>query len=248
MDKPEQTGNPMRVVVMQPYLLPYIGYFQLMAAADKFVALDDVNYINRGWINRNRLPSPQGPAWFTIPLVGASQNKLICELDIKPDDGWKRSLERTVSLAYSKAPHFDAVFPFFQELLNLATGSLSVFLSEQLQRLAHWLGISTHIVPTSRVYPKEDMKGEHRILSICRTEQAKIYLNPPGGRELYTPELFLGHGVQLQFLRPTVQSLQLRHSGEEGPVLSILDLMMLNPQDSLREAVRMFQVEDALPA
>ncbi|MFN9114197.1 MAG: WbqC family protein, partial [Bacteroidota bacterium] len=126
---------------MQPYFLPYIGYFQLMAAADRFVFLDDVNYINRGWINRNRLRTPQGPAWFTLPLVGASQNRLICDLEIKPDDGWKRSLERTLSINYSKAPCYAEVFPQFVSTLAAASGNLAQFLTQNLQQLAAWLGL-----------------------------------------------------------------------------------------------------------
>ena len=82
----------MRIAVMQPYFLPYIGYWQLIRAVDTFVILDDVNYINRGWINRNRISIRGEPCWMTLPLVGASQNKLISEINLLPDDGWKSRL------------------------------------------------------------------------------------------------------------------------------------------------------------
>lgn len=232
---------------MQPYFLPYIGYFQLMAAADRFVFLDDVNYINRGWINRNRLPTPQGPAWFTLPLVGASQNRLICELDIKPDDGWKRSLERTISMTYSKAPYYREVFPLFQGFLSAASGNLAQFLSRNLQEIAAWLGLTTQFVHSSSIYPKEELKGQHRILDICLREGVDIYVNPPGGRELYDDSVFSTAGVQLQFLKPELQNLQLTSCGEDGPVLSILDLMMNNSPQALQQAVSTFQVEAASP-
>lgn len=231
---------------MQPYFLPYIGYFQLMAAADRFVFLDDVNYIKRGWINRNRLRTPQGPAWFTLPLVGASQNRLICDLDIKPDDdGWKRSLERTISTTYSKAPCFPEVFPLFQGFLSDASGNLAHFLSRNLTEIASWLGLNTQFVPSSSIHPKGELKGQHRILDICLREGADVYVNPPGGRELYDAPVFSEAGVLLQFLRPELQNLQLTSVGEEGPVLSILDLMMYNSQESLRQAVGIFHVESA---
>jgi len=237
----------MRLAIMQPYFLPYIGYFQLMAAADRFVFLDDVNYINRGWINRNRLPTPQGPAWFTLPLVGASQNRLICELDIKADDGWKRSFERTISMTYSKAPYYSEVFPLFEKLLSAASGNLAQFLSRNLQELAAWLGLTTQFVPSSSIYPKEERKGQQRILDICLREGVGIYVNPPGGRELYDDSVFSAAGVQLQFLRNELQNLQLVSSGEDGPVLSILDLMMYNSQLLLRQAVNTFHVENDCP-
>jgi len=237
----------MRLAIMQPYFLPYIGYFQLMAAADRFVFLDDVNYINRGWINRNRLRTPQGPAWFTLPLVGASQNRLICELDIKPDDGWKRSLDRTISTTYSKAPFYREVYPLFQELLSAASGNLAHFLSWNLMEIASWLGLNTRFVPSSSLHPKGELKGQHRILDICQREGADVYINPPGGRELYDSPVFSAAGVQLQFLRPELQNLQLASAGEEGPVLSILDLMMYNSQEMLRQAAGSFHVEASLP-
>lgn len=237
----------MRLAVMQPYFLPYIGYFQLMAAADRFVFLDDVNYINRGWINRNRLRTPQGPAWFTLPLIGASQNRLICELDIKPDDGWKRSLERTISTTYSKAPCYAEVFPLFQSFLAAATGNLAQFLSQNLQEVAAWLGLATQFVPSSSIYPKGDLKGQQRILDICLREGAGTYINPPGGRELYDAPIFTAAGVELQFLKPELKNLQLGSVGDDGPVLSILDLMMYNSQELLRQAASTFQVETACP-
>ncbi|MFC5453923.1 WbqC family protein [Prosthecobacter fluviatilis] len=237
----------MRLAIMQPYFLPYIGYFQLMKAADRFVFLDDVNYINRGWINRNRLRTPQGPAWFTLPLIGASQNRLICEIDIKTDDGWKRSLERTISITYSKAPFFADIFPLFQSWLSSASGNLAQYLSRNLQDIAAWLGLDTQMVPSSSIYPKGELRGQHRILDICLREGADMYVNPPGGRELYDASVFSSSGVQLQFLKPELQNLQLVSAGEDGPVLSILDLMMYNSQQSLRQAVSTFHVETACP-
>ena len=75
----------MNIAIMQPYFFPYIGYFQLMHRVDKFVVLDDVNYINRGWINRNRLMLNGAAHFFTIPLKSASQNKLICDLELSDD-------------------------------------------------------------------------------------------------------------------------------------------------------------------
>jgi hypothetical protein len=233
----------MRIAIMQPYFLPYIGYFQLIAAVDRIVLLDDVNFINRGWINRNRLRTPQGPAWFTLPLVGASQNRLICDLDIKPDDGWKRSLAHTISTTYSKAPYFEVVFPLFQVFLSAATGNLSQFLSRNLTELASWLGLKTQFVPSSCIHPKGELKGQHRILDICLREGADSYVNPPGGRELYDAQVFSSAGVHLQFLRPELQTLPLSFDGEEEPVLSILDLMMFNSQESLRQAADIFHLE-----
>lgn len=233
----------MRLAIMQPYFLPYIGYFQLMAAVDRFVVLDDVNYINRGWINRNRLPTSNGTRWLTLPLVAASQNRLIRDLDILPDDGWKRIMECTVAATYAKAPEAAAVLPLFLRWLAAASGNLSAFLSWCLAEAAGYLGVAPDIVYTSSIYPRSGLKGSDRILDICLRERANVYVNAPGGRELYQPSMFAEAGIDLLFLEPKINAQDLlRYSGTEGPVLSILDLMMQNSTDLLHESVNAFQL------
>src|SRR4051812_7809722 len=103
----------MRIAVMQPYFVPYLGYFQLLAAVDKIVLLDDVNFINGGWINRNRIRVNGQPHWLTLPLAQASQNRLINEINIVDDPAWKRKAVRTLELTYQEAPFVDQILPFF---------------------------------------------------------------------------------------------------------------------------------------
>jgi hypothetical protein len=226
----------MRLAIMQPYFLPYIGYFQLMAAVDKFVLLDDVNFINGGWINRNRIAVKGEPHWLTLPLAKASQNRLINEIEIVDDPLWKRKTMRTVELSYQSAPFAGQILPLFSEVLQEAQGSLSTFLFYQLRRLADSIGIPIQIEQTSAIHPKEALTGQHRILEICAREGASTYVNLPGGRNLYDAELFAASGIELLFLDPNMSELNLRHGGQEGPCLSILDLLMLNPVAAIREA------------
>jgi len=226
----------MRLAVMQPYFLPYIGYFQLLAAVDKLILLDDVTFINSGWINRNRILVKGQPFWLTLPLSRASQNRLINEIEILDDRGWKRKIMRTVELAYNDAPFADSILPFFQELLIEANGPLSGFLFRQLRLLADYIGIRAMIEPTSAIYPKLGRTGQDRILDICAREGATSYLNLPGGRSLYDPELFAAAGVELLFLDSDLETLALRYSGSQGPILSILDLLMLNPATAIYAA------------
>jgi hypothetical protein len=232
----------MKLAVMQPYFFPYIGYFQLMAAVDRFVILDDVSYINRGWINRNRLPSDDGPVWLTLPVSGASQNRQIRDLEIAPDDGWKASMMRKVALTYAKAPYADTVLPQFERWVSQAQGNLSAFLCRCLSEVAEYAGIAAQIVPTSAIYSKGDLKGAERIMDICAQERASVYVNLPGGRELYDPRVFDEAGVKLLFLDTELRALPLEHRGPDGPTLSILDVMMQNPRDAIRSAVHGFRL------
>jgi hypothetical protein len=232
----------MRIAIMQPYFLPYIGYFQLIAAVDRIVMLDDVNYINRGWINRNRLQINGAPAWFTMPLVGASQNKLINEIDIMPDDGWKSRMTTAISTAYKTAPQYARVMPILEQVLARANGNLSTFLHHSLRTVCDHIGIRTEIIPTSSVHPKGELKGQQRILDICHREQAATYVNLPGGRELYETSLFDENGICLRFLNPAFSTLKARHSTSEGPILSILDLLMLNEPAIVLEAAMSYSL------
>jgi len=229
----------MRLAIMQPYFLPYIGYFQLMSAVDKFVLLDDVNFINRGWINRNRIAVNGEPHWVTLPLAKASQNRFINEIHVANDPSWKRKTLRTVELSYCGAPYANEVLPLFSDILSGAEGLLSVFLFRQLQRMANYIGIDVEIVATSAVYPREGRSGQERILDICRREGATSYANLPGGRDLYDPASFAAAGIELLFLDPNWAALSLQYGGQEGPRLSILDLLMLNSAAAVQGATKM---------
>ncbi len=225
---------------MQPYFLPYIGYWQLIRAVDKFVVLDDVNYINRGWINRNRIAVGGNPVWMTLPLVGASQNRLICEIDLLPDDGWRARMTAMVENAYKGSQSHSQKTPFFQELLHCAQGNLSDFLRFAIQQICSLLEIVVEIIPTSRIFPKGELKGQHRILDICEKLGAREYLNPPGGRELYDAELFDSRGIQLMFLEPPSVGLGLKSGSPNGEPLSILDTIIMNPKSAVQSAVASF--------
>jgi len=225
---------PRRVAVMQPYFLPYIGYFQLMAAVDVFVVYDDVAFINRGWINRNRILSGGQPQLFTVPLVGASQNRLICELTLAADPRWRDKLLRTVEQAYARAPQRDVVLPLLDKLLRVPTSKLDEFLLFSLRELAAFLGLAVEIRPSSRLYDNAHLKAQDRILDICRREQAGIYVNAMGGRELYASEAFERAGMKLNFLQPRPTSYAQGLGVAHVPWLSILDVLMHNERATVR--------------
>jgi hypothetical protein len=227
----------MKVAVMQPYFLPYIGYWQLISSVEAFVILDDVNYINRGWIARNRIAQSGVPLWLTLPLQGASQNKLIYTLDIAPDDGWRSRTLRTVRHAYGRAPCYQAIYGLFADLLGEAQGNLSSFLEGTIRRVLRFLDIEVEIIPTSRIIPKRGLKGSQRIIDICRSIGATEYVNLPGGVNLYHPAAFDEAGILLKVLRPQLENARLSSGANAGEVLSILDVLMMNKKDAVRRAV-----------
>ncbi|MFA7240221.1 MAG: WbqC family protein [Sulfuricellaceae bacterium] len=221
------------VAIMQPYFLPYMGYFQLMAAADKFVVFDDVNFINRGWINRNRLLLNGTPHTFTMPLRGASQNRLICEIELDDEQGWREKLLRTIRLAYGKAPCYAQASTLLERVIKYPSTRLDAFLLNSLHEIVHYLSLEVEIVSTSRIYKNTHLKGQERILDICRQEQADIYVNSIGGMDLYNRADFSRQALSLYFLRsrPVAYS---QGKGEHVAGLSIMDVLMFNEPSAVR--------------
>jgi hypothetical protein len=223
----------MKLAIMQPYFMPYVGYFQLINAVDEFVILDDVNYINRGWINRNRILINGQPKYITIPLKDASQNKLIHEIRIADDVSWKHNLLKTIEVNYKKAPMFEETFALLKSILDCDENNLSKFVTNSIKKIAEYLSIDTKIIDSSRMFDKKGLKAEERILDICIEKRADAYINPIGGIELYHKELFKENGIDLFFIKTNpVEYKQLR-SSEFVPYLSVLDVLMNNKKDAI---------------
>ena len=100
---------------MQPYFLPYIGYFQLIKAVNLFIIYDDVQFIKGGWINRNYILSNRNKSMFNLILKGASANKLINEISVQTD---QNKLLKTIYHSYKKAPYFEFVYPLIENILD----------------------------------------------------------------------------------------------------------------------------------
>lgn len=210
---------------MQPYFFPYIGYWQLIHAVDRFVIYDDVNYIKRGWINRNRILIMGEAAYITAPLHQSSQFKRICDTALQPSHIWRNKLVRSVEIAYRKAPYFLEIFPLVEELILHEAENLSVYLAHQLQTLSAFMGIQTEFVVTSRCYENNQLSGQERILDICKRERAITYINPQGGQAIYDTETFHNAGIDLRFIVIRLLPYKQRTAGFV-PYLSIIDALM----------------------
>ena len=225
------------VAVMQPYFLPYIGYFQLMAAVDVFVIYDDVNFIKRGWINRNRLLLDKQPKFFTVPLQAASQNRRICEISLVDDQKWRDRMLKSLHHAYVKAPYYLSVRPMMERILSSNGTSLSSFVLNGLREVSSYLQMTGEIRPSSAVYGNADLAAQERIIDICRREGAELYINPAGGTDLYQAEAFRAVNIELVFIKPRPLS-YLQAGDEHVPWLSIVDVLMYNPISTVRQYLR----------
>jgi hypothetical protein len=229
-----------RLAIMQPYLFPYIGYFQLINAVDTFVIYDDVNFIQRGWINRNNILINGKGHLFTIPLKDASQNRLINEIELA-DSGWESKLFKTIEQAYKKSQHFPEVFPLIQSLFSTRSNSIAELARKSIFSIANYLGFNTSLEPSSRKYNNIHLKGQERILDICRKESARHYINPIGGLELYSRDLFEKAGIKINFLK--TGKIEYNQLGSHFvPNLSMIDILMFNSKEDINKLLSNYEL------
>lgn len=238
----------MRLAIMQPYFLPYLGYFQLLHCADKLVLADSVQMIRGGWVARNRI-CQQGRAWmFSVPVAKHPHTAPINT--IRPAahfPTWRRKFLRTVRESYSRARNFAEIYPMLAGWLAAPGDSLAALNARSITAIARWLGISTPIVTSSEAYPDNQLAGLERLFDICRREGATCYLNAPGGRTLYQAGDFAARGLQLEFLDPVLRAYP-QFSARFLPGLSILDLIMHVPRSEAHTHASAATPSPALPA
>ena len=228
----------MKLAVMQPYLFPYIGYFQLIYAADWFLIYDDVAYIKQGYINRNSILSANGAARFTIPVPGASSNKLISQLAFSGDVG---KILKMIDQSYSKAPYFDDVFPVIRGALEMDDRSIASVCQKSYEDIFFYLGIEKKFKKTSELEYDRSASARDRLIELCQQFGADCYINAPGGRKLYLKQDFAEKGIDLKF----VDSLSVKYSqGFEKfiPNLSIIDMLMRCPPSQIIEFMECYEL------
>lgn len=231
----------MNLVVMQPYFFPHVGYFSLFDVADTFVIYDDVNYIKKGWINRNNFLSPTGPLRFTLPISQASQNSKICDLQVLPLDSSRMKFFKMLSYTYSKAPHYQDVMGLLANIFDYKTPMLADFLVNSLVKINDFLNISVNIIRSSQTNLGSELSGEERIINIAQNLHAEKYINTIGGVSLYSSISFQNHGMEIQFLK---------HNGTDYhqfldthiPHLSILDVLMFNSPDDVIKIIKNYEL------
>ena len=232
----------MKVAIMQPYFLPYIGYWQLIHIVDTYVIFDDVNYINKGWINRNNILSNKQQHLFTLSLSKASQNKLINEIMVEAN---QTKLIKTFEAAYKKAPFFDETFELAKQIFEYNDRNLARFVGNSIIQIAEYLGIKTRFIYSSEVEKNNLLKGQEKLIHICGILNATAYYNAIGGMKLYNKYGFEANHIELRFLE--TQPIEYKQFDNQFiPNLSILDVMMFNPVDEIKIMLNDFELRSVL--
>ena len=187
-----------RVAIVQSSYIPWKGYFDLINSVDEFVLFDDVQYTRRDWRNRNRIKTPSGPAWLSIPVSSKGQfEEPIREIDVDGHD-WAVRHWRTLRANYARAPHFRAYAPILEQLyLGCAEPRLSGVNRRFLSAVCDILGIRTTL-SWSWNY-RIDAGKTHRLVSICRQAGADVYVSGPSAASYLEPQLFHDAGIRLVY-------------------------------------------------
>lgn len=223
----------MKIGVMQPYFVPYIGYWQRIKAVDKHVIYDDVNYIKGGWINRNRILLNGEPRYINAPMSGASPNKLINEVGIQNNPVLQGKTLRTLEQAYRRAPHYDEAMGVLEPIIRLPETSLSNYLIYQIKAICAYLGIKTELVVSSQIEKDNSLRAQSKVVEICKILGADEYYNAKSGSHLYDKGEFAKHDIKLSFIEADPIEYHQFHN-DFIPSLSVIDVMMFNSVDEIQ--------------
>ena len=224
----------MKAAIMQPYFFPAISYFQLMGCVDLWVVFDDIQFIDKGWINRNRILHPnEDSSWqfITLPLVNKKQFSKINEIEISTTQRWRDQILGKLTV-YKKAPHYKDTVDFVKEVFSGEETNLSLFVQKALVKTRNRLGIDTKVVRQPPVARDKILHSGSWALEISKVVGASEYVNPCGGFRIFREAEFEQNNIRLRFLKKKeFKYKQYRKSFEDN--LSIIDVMMWNSPDKI---------------
>ena len=223
---------------MQPYFLPYIGYYQLINAVDIFVYYDDVNFIKQSWINRNRILLNGSEYLFTLELLGANSFKKISEIEVGKN---RHRLLKTICQAYKNAPNYKILEPLLLSIFTSTEQNLSKYIIQTQQYIVSYLGIKTMCLLSSELKKDNTLKGQDKIIDICKKLGAATYINSIGGQALYSKEDFNEAGITLKFLK-TNQITYQQFKSLFIPQLSIIDILMFKSVAEIKFLLNKYQL------
>jgi len=216
---------------MQPTYLPWLGYFDLIDQSDVFVLLDTVQFEKQSWQQRNRVKTPQGVVWLTVPVLQDLDNRIF-EVEINNKVDWQRKHRGTIEQSYSRACYFGEFASALRAFTTREWTHLADLNIALIEAFCGWFGLRPNLVRASEM-PAIPGHREELIISICRHFGANEYLSPPGSRVYLNDETpFKEAGISLRFQAYEHPIYPQRH-GEFVPYLSALDLLLNAGEESL---------------
>ena len=236
----------MKLGIMQPYFFPYIGYWQLMNAVDKYVVYDDVNFIKGGWINRNRILLNGEGKYFNLPMLGASPNKKINEVRVNNNEAIINKNLRIIEACYKKAPYYNDVYVILERILRCNEENLASFIMFSFKEICSYLDISTELIMSSNLQKDNSLRAQNKVIHICKLLGATEYYNAIGGQKLYSYDYFFDNDIELNFLKTdNIEYKQFNNDFVSN--LSIIDVMMFNSVDKIQKMLNSYELISRKP-
>ena len=226
----------MRLAIMQPYFFPYIGYFQLIASVDLFILYDNIKYTKKGWINRNRMLQNGKDEMFTLPLKSGSDYLDVRDRVLAADFSGEKFLKR-IAGAYRRAPYYAQTVPMIEQIVMYKDRNLFGFIHHSVARTCKHLRLATEIRVSSTVDIDHGLKNQEKVIALCNSVGASTYVNAIGGMDIYSKKDFVDRGIGLKFIKS--HPFEYAQFGREFIAwLSIVDVMMFNPVNSIIETIK----------
>ena len=222
-----------KVAIMQPYFLPYIGYFHLINSVDEFVIYDNIQYTKKGWINRNRILVNGGDKIITLPIKKDSDYLDVSDRYLA--DSWEQDRKKLLNIIkqnYQKAPHFSDIYSIIQDCIMVPEINLFKFILNSLNKLNLYLDINTKITASSTLNIDHTLKSQSKVIAICKNLNASTYINAIGGQDLYNVQDFKNEGLDLKFVKSPPLNYK-QYKNEFVPWLSVLDVVMFNKRQDI---------------
>lgn len=227
---------------MQPYFFPYIGYWQLMNAVDKYIVYDDVNFIKGGWINRNRILLNGEVKYFNLPMLGASPNKAINEVGVNNELHEINKKLKLIEASYKKAPYFDAVYSIIEKSFACEKKNIAEFILNSFVLVNEYLGIETELILSSTLNKDNSKRAQDKVIDICKLLEADEYYNAINGQSLYSKDEFEKNGIKLSFLCTKEIQYSQFDNAQFFENLSIIDVMMFNSKEEIQCMLNAFDI------
>jgi len=233
----------MKIGIMQPYLFPYLGYFQLIHAVDVFVIYDDVQYRKKGWINRNRILLNHDALLFTFGVKRESRTKHINQRSYSKDifHSTKERFLKTLFHSYHDAPYFNEVHEVIIDILHYEDRNISKFNTNCLRKLCDYMHIDTPFVLSSSLERTKGLNAEDAVVEINQILGGHCYINAIGGMKLYSPGKFEENGIELKFLKMD-EITYYQFDGQFIPDLSIIDILMFNSKGEIDQLLNNYEL------
>ena len=231
----------MKLAIMQPYLFPYIGYFQLVNAVDHFVLYDDVQYINRGWINRNRILINGKSHLYVFSVKKDSHLLNINQREFADNYCYEKEKFIKTLEWYKSAPFYEDTTNLIKQILDISDKNISRMINNSIKFICDYLDIKTKITASSNIIINRDLKAEDRIIKINKYFGSDVYINSIGGIYLYNKRRFSDVGIDLKFIK-TKEIVYKQFNNEFIPNLSIIDVLMFNSVENIKQLLNEYEI------